>query len=104
MKTIPTKLQQLLQCKSHEELLEFIRRCDADGKYANHLPVSWDYWHFGKHAEVALDLGLKELSLLMSAAWEMMSVLTFDVCQQKLRAREIKKIRLTYQPRLESIS
>lgn len=97
------KLTQLLRCKSNETLLSFIRSCDTDGKYSNYLPVSWDYWHFGKHAEVANELGLKQLSLLMSAAWQMTSVFCLQKHQQKERAKELKRIRLVFQHYLRHI-
>lgn len=98
--TKKTKLQLLLLCKTLSELENYIRTCDTGKQYSINLPVSWDYWHLGKHAEVANDLGLKELSLLMSAAWQMTSVFNFSAHQQKERAKELKKIRIEFEPLL----
>jgi hypothetical protein len=99
-----SKLRQLLQCKSVEQLDKKLKLCAHDVLYSTNLPVSWDYWHYGRHAEYAESLGLKELSILMSAAWQITGIFYLDARQQKERAKELKRIRLTYEPMLAAQS
>ena len=37
--------------------------------YHGTLEVSFDYWHFGRHAEHAAEQGMYVLAVLFSAAW-----------------------------------
>lgn len=42
----------------------------SSGTYSSHLNVSFDYWHYGRHAEFALELGMVELASLFRLAWQ----------------------------------
>lgn len=63
-------LDQLLATTNHHDLDQLLRQADRASKYGMNLNVAWDYWHYGRHAEFAAELGLHQLSRLFSAAWQ----------------------------------
>lgn len=42
----------------------------SNGTYCSYLPVSFDYWHFGRHSEFARQYNMTDLSALFSMAWQ----------------------------------
>lgn len=67
---ITVTLDQLLRTTSDVDLDALLRHAADECGYANHLDVSWAYWHYGRHAEHADALNMRLMSRLFSAAWQ----------------------------------
>lgn len=81
-------LDDLLATQSRHDLDQLLRLADDDSRYSMHLNVSWSYWHYGRHAEYANDLGLPSLARLFSAAWQIEHRVHVDDAQEALQARQ----------------
>jgi hypothetical protein len=68
-------------------------------EYHSTLAVSFDYWHFGRHAENACDHGMYALAALFSAAWQVRHrVLGHE--DAELQMKEKEAIRVEYRGRI----
>lgn len=56
--------------------------------YCRELNVSWDYWHYGRHAEYAEELGMPDMARLFSVAWQIESRV---LCEDDPVVRETAK-------------
>lgn len=66
---LPVTIEDLLRTTDRAALDSLLVRA-AGEKYATHLPEAWGYWHYGRHAEFASELGMTDLAQLFSAAWQ----------------------------------
>lgn len=62
-------LEDLLLCPHRFALEKRLTDAASDAGYFSTLPVSFDYWHYGRHAEHASSQGMKRLGELFAAAW-----------------------------------
>jgi hypothetical protein len=60
----------LLKTANSHELDKLLASAADQCGYCTHLHVAWDYWHYGRHAEFAKELGFADLARLFSAAWQ----------------------------------
>lgn len=63
-------IEKLLITETSEELAGLLQPLASERGYSSELNVSWDYWHYGRHAEYAAELGMPDLARLFSAAWQ----------------------------------
>jgi len=65
-----TILDQIARSDSIDEIDTILAAAAEAAGYYRHLDVPWDYWHYGRHAELADSLGLQVLGCLFRAAWQ----------------------------------
>ena len=70
---VTVTVEDLLDAADAEKLESMLIECAEDRGYFGSLDVSFDYWHYGRHAEFARELGLPDLARLFSAAWQIES-------------------------------
>lgn len=63
-------LSQIVNSSSRAELDNRMAEIAARSRYDAHLHVAWDFWHYGRHAEFAEEVGKRYLGALFSAAWK----------------------------------
>jgi hypothetical protein len=68
-------LDELSKAGSLEELDALLLKAAENCKYTMHLNVTWDYWHYGRHAEFAEEVGKPEMTRLFSEAWKLTLIL-----------------------------
>lgn len=83
-------LDSLLSSKHHFELEKRLTDLASSAGYFSTLEVSFDYWHYGRHAEHASSQGMRQLGKLFAAAWafdrevlDMADLLTADAVANK---------------------
>ena len=91
---VTVTLDQLLHTTNDHDLDQLLRRAAEECRYFMYLDVSWDYWHYGRHAEYAAALGLTTMSRLFSASWQI-QYRVHDVDEQTAED-ERNKIRRDY--------
>lgn len=83
-------LSTMLKTNSTFEL-DALLESMAGSKYHYHSGVPWDSWHFGKHAEFAASIGMPQLSVLLSAAWQIQHRVhnqdeqSASICREEIR-------------------
>lgn len=63
-------IDDVVNAKDDAGLTRVLREAAEQCGYYTTLDVSFDYWHFGRHAEHAQHNGMLELAALFSAAWQ----------------------------------
>ncbi len=63
-------VEDLLLTEDRSQLNKLLKQAAEECMYARDLNVSWDYWHYGRHAEFAEECGMLAMSRLFSAAWQ----------------------------------
>lgn len=94
------QVEQVLAAASVEELevvMEQIAHEATEGKYHSLLPNSFDYWHYGRHAEFALQYEHRALANLFSMAWQHdLNVRSIDTVIEMEEARDILRKKFPY--------
>lgn len=86
---VTVTVEDLLNAANAEELESMLIECAEELGYFGSLDVSFDYWHYGRHAEFARQLGMPDLARLFSAAWQIDSrVLREDDPEARENAKE----------------
>lgn len=86
---VTVTVEDLLAVADAEELESLLIECAEERGYFSSLDVSFDYWHYGRHAEFARELGMPDLARLFSAAWQIESrVLREDDPEDREEAKE----------------
>lgn len=63
-------VEDLLNAADANDLESMLIECAEERGYFGCLDVHFDYWHYGRHAEFARQLGMPDLARLFSAAWQ----------------------------------
>jgi len=67
---LKVKIEHLLAAKHDHDLPKLLRDAAEECRYFSTLDVSFDYWHYGRHAEHAKQNDMPDLSALFAAAWQ----------------------------------
>ncbi|MBK6616539.1 hypothetical protein [Ottowia sp.] len=98
-------IDDVVNAKDDAGLTRVLREAAEQCGYYTTLDVSFDYWHFGRHAEHAQHNGMLELAALFSAAWQVQyRVLMHSGRSKKVRdlvTQEQAAIRLEHEQRLQ---
>lgn len=86
--TLVVTLNDLLNTENSFELDECLKRAAQQCHYDRELDVPWTYWHYGRHAEFATEIGNADMSKLFSAAWAIDLRLHDEVDQVKRAIRD----------------
>ena len=67
---LSVSLDDLLATQDRSQLTALLKQASEECAYDRGLNVAWNYWHYGRHAGFAADLGKHAISRLFCAAWQ----------------------------------